>query len=183
MILGLEIAMLIMGILAIVRGKVSLTKTLVVEGTAARIVGVIMILPLPLVFGVVILWGIASGARGKQLNENELRTTGMFIEAGITIGCFLLALLIAAMTGGAQSRKFGDYDELDDTKFSRRQQGSTAFDEPGTVIAVCPHCKVQVRLPSTVLGRTVKCGSCQGQFQAPAPPPDIRDADEPPLVK
>jgi len=57
MVLGVEIALLVIGIIALVRGKLSLSKRKVIVGSRARILGAIAVLPLPVAF----MTGWASG--------------------------------------------------------------------------------------------------------------------------
>jgi hypothetical protein len=48
MILGMEIAMFVIGIMALVRGKLKLGKNKEVTGTPARLLGLIGFVPIPL---------------------------------------------------------------------------------------------------------------------------------------
>jgi hypothetical protein len=38
----------------------------------------------------------------------------------------------------------------------------------GPVVATCPHCRTEMDVPPSLVGRSVRCPQCSGQFQAPA---------------
>jgi hypothetical protein len=99
MILGLEIGLLIGGILALVRGKMNFSKNKVATGAPAYIAGVIMLLPIPLAFGIIFCYGFFVGARGGVIDEKSLRTTAIIIEVGIVLLCLAIAMLIAVIYG------------------------------------------------------------------------------------
>jgi hypothetical protein len=65
MILGAEIGMLIVGIMALVQGRLPLTKTREVRGLPARLLAIVALLPLPLSFVGGLLLGIATVAQGE----------------------------------------------------------------------------------------------------------------------
>jgi hypothetical protein len=104
MLLILEIAMLIMGIVALIRGRFQLTRNRVCEGAGARLAGLIMILPLPLAFTVGFYIGANAVASGKNFDAREWGPKLAMIEAGLIVGCFLLAALIALATGQEPER-------------------------------------------------------------------------------
>ncbi len=66
MTLGLEIGLLIAGIIALVSGKSKLSKELVATGTAARIAGLVMLLPLPLAFAAGMVIRFQNASRGNN---------------------------------------------------------------------------------------------------------------------
>jgi hypothetical protein len=94
MCLVLEIIMLVMGIVALVRGKIKiLTRTGEVQGTPARVAGIVMILPLPLALLVVVAFGAGFAASGKAAESLEsLR----FIEPALVLICLTIAIAICA---------------------------------------------------------------------------------------
>ena len=93
----LEIGMLVMGILALVRGKVSLTRNRIVTGTPARTIGVILILPLPLALASGFVLGIilVAQAGGAPPQQADLVKYALPLELGIVLLCFVVALIIA----------------------------------------------------------------------------------------
>src|SRR5437879_1799730 len=96
MCLVLEIGMLIFGIIALITGKFTLTRNKVVYGVPARIIGVIMILPLPL--GLLVAFVIIGAlvAQGR-FTPGNIPIAINFIEPAIIFGCFLFAMIVAAM--------------------------------------------------------------------------------------
>lgn len=105
MILILEIAMLIFGIIALVKGKFTLTKKKIVTGAAARIVGVILLMPLPLSFGVGVIMGIMLAAQGRQIQAKEIQNTGTIIEVVSVLGCCILAIGVSLATSHPPAKK------------------------------------------------------------------------------
>jgi len=93
MILGAEIGLLIVGIMALVRGKLPLTKKRVVYGLPARLLAIIALLPIPVTFVAAIVFAIVMDTRGQNPASSAVRWTGAGIEAAIVILC------IAAMYG------------------------------------------------------------------------------------
>jgi hypothetical protein len=105
MILGLEIGMLVLGILALVKGKLTLSKSLVVEGVAARIAGFIFLLPIPLAFVVGFAIGFNQGLRGKAYDASQFQWTMIGVELACVAGCFVLGVVIALAVGGSSTGK------------------------------------------------------------------------------
>jgi hypothetical protein len=89
MILALEIAMLIWGIVVMVTGKLKVSKSKEVRGMAARGLAVIMLIPLPLAFGAGVIYGILNANR---LRADEALGTLTAIEIVIVLGCALAAI-------------------------------------------------------------------------------------------
>jgi hypothetical protein len=71
--------MLIFGIIAIATGKFSLNRNRVVEGTNARIVSVVLILPVPLIFLLVfVLVAAGIGARTETWTRPRRRSSRLW---------------------------------------------------------------------------------------------------------
>jgi hypothetical protein len=116
MILGLEIGMLIVGIIALARGKFSLTKKQVVEGATARVVGFVLILPLPLAFAAGFVISFGQAAQGKQVQLEDLKGTLTMVELGIVAACLIVAVAITLVSAQAPASKRppdGGSDEAD----------------------------------------------------------------------
>src|SRR5688500_8932349 len=100
MILGAEIAMLVIGIYALVTGKLTLSKKKVVQGTPARMIGIIGLLPLPLSFMAGVMYGATMAAQGKDFTtDKSAQWTMIGIEGGITLVAFLLILVLGFALG------------------------------------------------------------------------------------
>jgi hypothetical protein len=90
--------MLIAGLYALVAGKLQISSgSARLEGTAARVAGVILLLPLPLSFGAGALIGMIWVMQGK--NVAELKTNqGLLVgtEALIVLGCLVTAIFVGS---------------------------------------------------------------------------------------
>jgi hypothetical protein len=93
-----EIGMMIFGIITLARGKFSLTKNLVVTGTPAYVIGIILTVTLPLNMGIGFLIGVifAIQAHGQPVNAQQLQTPAMIAEVATTGIALLLVVVIAA---------------------------------------------------------------------------------------
>jgi hypothetical protein len=94
MILGIEIALLILGIYALATGKLTLSKNKVVQGTPARLLGIIGLVPLPLAFLAGVAYGATQAAQGKDVTSDSVRWTLTGIEAGIVVVCLIALFAI-----------------------------------------------------------------------------------------
>jgi hypothetical protein len=102
-----EIGMLIMGVMALVQGKVKLWSRIgVVHGTPARLAGAVMILPMIIALAAVVLLGANMAAQGKQELGVEEQRIARFIEPVATIACLVIATVILVVgkdTAGPRS--------------------------------------------------------------------------------
>lgn len=127
MILGLEIGLAIMGILALIRGRMQLSKTKIVTGIPARLLGAMALTPFPIALVVILIYTMISvdnPANPVNVEKwvNEHQTNISLIEAGIAIGMALLIIVIAACIAkpvteeDRQPRKkpVGDYDDYEE---------------------------------------------------------------------
>lgn len=82
-----ELIMLVGGIYALISGKLKLTKNLQLEGTRARVAGIILALPLPLslISGVIV---------GVLISMGYMET-----ESVITAGLIEIVLVLAGLAG------------------------------------------------------------------------------------
>jgi len=87
MILGAEIGLLIMGIMAMSQGKLVLTKKRVVFGTPARLLAIVTFLPLPVSFVLGFLLGFAMGASGRNPGDPAVGWQFIALEAGVLVIC------------------------------------------------------------------------------------------------
>lgn len=115
--LVMEVCMLIFGIIALVRGNFTLTRNKVVTGAPARIIGVILILPLPLALLAGLLIGVYFGMQGRR--PQDIQSIAIPVELGIILGCMLLAVVIGLATGHPPQRRRvpDDLDEEYDRRF------------------------------------------------------------------
>jgi hypothetical protein len=108
--------MLCFGVLTLVRGKFYLTRTRVVEGMPAYVVGVALMLPLPLCFCAGLLIGIVFAVQGKELDPRLADGPLRLLELGIHLLCLVAALGIAVATAGPEKRRAapadGDFEDF-----------------------------------------------------------------------
>ncbi len=101
MLLILEVVMFVMGILAIVRGKLTLSKKKVCVGVPARVAGAILVLPIPVVFGFATIYAIMvvkPGMTAEQI-QKAMGFLPSAVEIGAIIVCGAVASTIASMKG------------------------------------------------------------------------------------
>jgi hypothetical protein len=91
-----DIIMLIFGIIALVRGKFLLTRAKEVRGVPARIIGIVLMIPLPLSFVAGLALGAMMASQGKSVDD--LRLAGSILGVTITGLCFVSAIAIAVAT-------------------------------------------------------------------------------------
>jgi hypothetical protein len=120
MILGMEIGLAIFGILALVKGKMTLSKNKVVVGAPARLLGLLALMPLPVAFGVGLLYALSEGPvnAGRVADDNKLALAA--VEGGIVVLFAVLVFGIGAAVGitpqeaeRRERRAPGRYDEDD----------------------------------------------------------------------
>ncbi|MCE9561934.1 MAG: hypothetical protein K8U57_07755 [Planctomycetes bacterium] len=120
MILGMEIAMLVIGFLALVRGKLTLSATKVVEGMPARLLGMLAMTPLPLALMAGIAIAVAQGPGDPEKFAEDNRWTLIAIEAGIVIGVAVLVFGIGSMIAVDPTR----------AEFRKRTWEEDSYDRP-----------------------------------------------------
>jgi WD40 repeat protein len=95
MIIGLEIGMLVAGLYALIRGRLPVTRDRVLHGAAARVTGVVLLLPIPLAFLVGLVYGLLFGLGAPPADLQKLQTTGHLIEAGVALACLAGSMVLA----------------------------------------------------------------------------------------
>lgn len=91
MLIAAEAIMLVMGFYALIVGKLTLTKKLVLQGRRARVAGLFLIVPLPLAFLVGFLVGAGIIPAPGQVGA-------AIIEVLIVIGAFVATYIFARVT-------------------------------------------------------------------------------------
>ena len=127
-----EIGAFVFGMIALVSGKFKLSRTKVVQGAPARIIGVVLLMPIVLGQGGSIIYGFFVGARkgaavaaqGKTLTpadveemKKELETPLIvfnLVVGGISLVAALGIALATAQAPARPRRRDEDYDEDDD---------------------------------------------------------------------
>src|SRR4051812_46940576 len=96
MILGMEIALAIIGLLALVRGKMTISGKKVVVGVPARLLGLLALSAVPLVFAVGILYVVVEAPNDPEQFAEDNKMVIFAIEAGVVIGVAILVFGLGA---------------------------------------------------------------------------------------
>jgi hypothetical protein len=94
MILGLEIALAVIGVMALIRGKMTLSKAKVVHGIPARLLGLLALTPLPVVLVVGVGYVALSDPKDPEQFAEDNKWTLIAIEAGVVIAIAALVAVI-----------------------------------------------------------------------------------------
>jgi hypothetical protein len=140
MILGLEIAMIVMGIIALIRGEMKFSANKYVYGTAARLLGILALLPLPIAFCIGFVVGATEAVNNPNVNQAEFmekhRTTLVITEVVIVLGTALLLFTIGFLIGEPplskrpkRRRRRRDEEEFDDEDERPRSRRRREEDE------------------------------------------------------
>ncbi len=197
MILGLEIGMLIAGILAISRGRMELTPSMVAHGIAARLLGVLAMTPLP---AAIVVLTIYTGINCVGKSEREIamwveqkRTNMIILEAGVVLMIALLVVGGIALCSDDQPAKPNpDQQSGDDYPVVPRRYTSSTEPPMAPVsdpspprgervdprwtslsaasfqtVVRCPHCREETVVDNRELGSNVICPACRRVYLAP----------------
>jgi hypothetical protein len=104
------IGMLVMGIYTLVTGKIKLSARKIVEGGMARLIGLILMVPLPLTLGIGLILGIAAAAQNPQNPQAHIPAWAAFIGIGSAAICAITAILIAVATAKPVVKEPGPSD-------------------------------------------------------------------------
>ena len=136
MILGMEIAMLIFGIYALIAGKMNMGKNKVVLGLPARLIGLIGLVPLPLSLLVGVVFGIIWAAQNRPMDGTFLGiATG--IEVAIVLSCFALMMGLGYLMAGPppevdRVRRYDELEEEEEEEYDRpRKKKRPVRDDDG----------------------------------------------------
>jgi predicted Zn finger-like uncharacterized protein len=176
MILGIEIAMFVMGIIAIVKGKLTLAKGKVVYGTPARLIGAIGLLPLPLAFLAIIVFAVIVAASDPNFNERAFEQQYRWTAVGIEVGCVLLCLVLFYAIGlryaespeadeAPRRRRRRDEDEDEDEEDDFEEEvAPSRRDEERHERAVRPK-PAPLPAASPAIPTTIACSSCSATLR------------------
>jgi hypothetical protein len=144
-----EIGMLAFGIFALIRGRFALSSNRVVQGTPARIIGGLLLLPLIVGQGGEItlgaMWGIERGMKGQPVDFQAAvqeagrdLTTKVLVLNGIAVAVPLIAVVIISLVTAKPPKKkkrrrdedsVDDDYERDDERPRRRRERDKYDDE------------------------------------------------------
>jgi hypothetical protein len=141
MIIGLGIGMIIMGLIALVRGRLQLTQTKAVQGIPARLLGLAFLAPLPVGFLVALVYTIMSvdPNRPDQVEQwtKDNESTLNWIVGGVEVGLGLILIAIAAFLATPFQkcahrpirRGQDDYDDYEEAPPRRRSRDTGGHDD------------------------------------------------------
>jgi hypothetical protein len=89
-----QIALLVWGIIVMVRGQIAFSNTKVVRGGSARLVGALIILPLPLSVAIVFAYGMYLGVKEQEIEIRHIEWVGMVIQLCVYGVCLLSAIVL-----------------------------------------------------------------------------------------
>ncbi len=124
MILGAEIALFVMGVIALFCGRLPLTSTRIVRGAAARLLGLVAMAIVPLT--VLVFFAVAATFRPQfaRLTEDQIRWFAIGVEGGVVLLC--MAFIYAVGWPLASTRKSSVAWET----YTERPQAAAAWEDP-----------------------------------------------------
>jgi hypothetical protein len=122
--LVVQVCLFVLGIIGLSRGKVSLTRTRIVTGTPARIIGAIFLVPLPVYVLINVIAGVSMfGADNAKPDPAVAAGVGIvaLLGVGIIILCLIVGTVLAIVYAEpvVTKRKIR-YDDDDDRPRRRR---------------------------------------------------------------
>jgi hypothetical protein len=200
MILGLEIGLLITGIYALATGKLTLSKNRVVHGPAARVLGVVALLPLPLAFLIGFALGVNAASRGQTLEEVKPLLIGVELAVALLCGGIVLGVGLAVARDpeevAQRERYWRAFDQQPEPldPWARAAATPSRGHEPAYGLAAPPvaraegpklvtyacSCGKWLQIADRFAGQAVRCPSCQAvqvvAVSAPPTPSPLRPA-------
>ncbi len=98
MLLVLEIALTVFGIASVIRGRLEVFGHFIVEGVGARLMGLVLMAPLPTVFVLGFIRGFQNSQAGKPYRVEDYQDLAL-VEMGMLLCSLVLAGAIALCTG------------------------------------------------------------------------------------
>ena len=120
MLLYAEIGGLVWGMIALVSGKLTLSKDKVVTGAMARIIGLLLMVPLPLMLCVGVLYGVNRVMNGQQFGNEE--TLFITLIEFVVVGAFWAMAIGLAFACASKPPRRRWWEDDDDEEFRRRKQ-------------------------------------------------------------
>jgi hypothetical protein len=97
MIIGAEVALLIIGLYALIAGKLPTNNKArhVVQGWPARVIGIICLLPIPLAFLVCMGVAMLLVAQGQVVTPDSFFWVGTAIEGSMIVLCLVVVAVLS----------------------------------------------------------------------------------------
>ncbi len=136
MIIGMYIGLAIFGVMTLVRGKMTISKTKVVVGIPARLLALVAFTPFPLALVIAIAYVAINAPADPERFAREQQLTIALIEGacavGVAIFVFAVGAMLAISPAEAERRERGsryEEDDYDDRRSRRRDQDSDDDDQ------------------------------------------------------
>jgi hypothetical protein len=91
---SVEAALLVPGIVWLIRGRMMLGRKRYIESAPGRMAGLLLILPVPTSFVVGTVVGVLMMMQGKEVNAKSMRVPGTIIEVTVLVGCFIASIIV-----------------------------------------------------------------------------------------
>src|SRR5690349_21176263 len=108
-----QIALVVWGIIVLVRGQVAFSQNRIVLGAKARIIGALLILPWPLAIGIAMVYAMVQVAGGKEIEEKSLTPAATLILIGSYAACLLTAIILGMLWGNPRKARLNTPVTLD----------------------------------------------------------------------
>jgi len=119
----LQIAMLIFGIITLVRGKFYVSKTKAAVGGPAYLAGIVLLLPLPIAFTGGFIYGAMMAAEGREVDF----ITVTICEVILVVVCLIIAYTIGNLNAKDITREAEPIDDDDDDRRDSRDDRRRDF--------------------------------------------------------
>ncbi len=107
-----EIAMLIFGIITLIRGRFLLTRAKEVRGWKARFIGLLLVMPFPLSFLIGMVLGAIFLSTGKDVEGQDFRSAAFIAEFSIVAVCFIAAIGVATVFAEPIRKKRSEHEDV-----------------------------------------------------------------------
>jgi hypothetical protein len=137
MCLVLQIVMFVFGIVTLIRGQIKVAPSMVVRGPMARLIGLVLLIPLPLAFAIGLVIGVGLAAQGKGVKD--MPGWIVAVEPSIVVVCFILVLILGFVSREpAKKKRDLGFDDDADEFLGPPQRDYDDLAEPGKETGIRP---------------------------------------------
>lgn len=128
LVLAFELFWLVVGIATLITGRISVFGHWIIEGIAARFVGLLLVAPIAVPFVLGFMRGLEAGRTGKQLSLEDLQDLGL-LEIGMWVGCFALAGIVALIAARKPGKEVDPEEEWKRLRASGQLETDSLHDQ------------------------------------------------------
>jgi hypothetical protein len=128
LVLAFELFWLVVGIATLITGRISVFGHWIIEGVAARFVGLLLVAPVAVPFVLGFMRGMEAGRTGKQLSLEDLQDLGL-LEMGLWVGCFALAGIVALIAARKPGKEVDPEEEWKRLRASGQLETDSLHDQ------------------------------------------------------